>query len=568
VADPLAVVPPAVLFFVAAGLAAALPRRVGVPAAVAAVALALPWLLAVPAGSHLATRAFGFAVVPFRVDPLSRAVGLTLSFAAVAAGVYAFGTGSSRTQVALAFGYLGAGVGAVFAGDWLTLVVAWELLALLATALAWTSGDEAARAGLRYAAYHELGGVVLVAAALTHYLRAGTFLYDGGLAAGLPALLGALGIGLNVGFVGLHPWLVDTYPKPHVATSVVYAATTTKVGVYALARAFPEGHVAVAYVGGAMLLVGVTFAILQRNLRRLLSYHIVSQVGIMVAGVGVGTGLGLAGAVAHLANNVLYKSLLFAVAGVVAVETGEESLSKLGGLRDSMPRTALAFAVAAAAIAGVPGLNGFVSKGMVFDAVDAAGLEVLWWALLVGSVGTIVSFLKFGYYAFSRAHAPEGGGLASPGDVGPAAGLAFALLAVPCVVFGLAPSLQFALLPGAPAAAKPFSPSQFQKAGAILAAGGVAFLLVRKPLSRVGDVPDLDAVYHPLGARLLSVTVALIATAASAVDAAAGRVAGAAAATADPDTLDRLPGGATDAVGRTVLLVVLSLVALLLLSLV
>lgn len=570
-ADALVLVPPAAVLLAAALLAAGLPRRAGVPAAVVTAALCLPWLLAVPVGTHLATDTFGFAVVLFRVDPLSRALGLTLSFAAVAAGVFAYGTDASRRQVALAYAYLGSGLGAVFAGDWLTLVVGWELLALWATALAWTSGGDAARAGLRYAVYHELGGVALVAAVLTHYLRAGTFLFDGGLSAGLPALLGALGIGLNVAFVGLHTWLIDTYPTPHVATSVVFAATTTKVGVYALARAFPDGNVAIAYVGGAMLLVGVAFAVLQRNLRRLLSYHIVSQVGIMVTGVGVGTELGLAGAIAHLANNVLYKSLLFMVAGVVVLETGEESLSNLGGLRGSMPRTTLAFAVAAAAIAGVPGLNGFVSKGMVFDAVDDAGLPVLWWALLVGSAGTVVSFLKFGYYAFSTRHVSETAADAqSPGDANAVQGAAFALLAAPCVAFGLAPALQFGLLPGSTAAADPFSVSQFQKAGGILLAGGVGFVLLRAPLSRVGTVPDLDSVYHPLGAHLLTVVGRVVAAAATAVDAAADSVVRAAVefgTVSEPlSGLSHPP--ASGRIGRTVLLLVLSLAAFLLLSLV
>ncbi|MEA5386273.1 proton-conducting transporter membrane subunit [Haloarculaceae archaeon H-GB2-1] len=335
-------------------------------------------------------------------------------------------------------------------------------------------------------------GLVLLAAVLVHLDQTGTLVFDGGLHAGLATTLGLLGIGLNVGFIGLHPWIVDSYPRPHVAASVVLAACTTKVGVYALARAVPDGSVVVASLGGAMLVVGVTYAILQTDLRRLLSYHIVSQVGIMVAGIGVGTSLGVAGAIAHLVNNVLYKSLLFMVAGVIIVRTGESNLKHLGGLARPMPGTFGAFLVAALGITGVPGFNGFVSKGMVFDAAEAAGFDLLWWLLVVGSVGTVVSFAKFGYYAFVR-QGPE----RDVADAGRSESIGLVALAIPCLAFGLAPGLQFAVLPGSTAAAKPFAPSQFAKAAAILGAGSVAFVLLKRSLSRVSGVPDLDAVYHP-----------------------------------------------------------------------
>ncbi|MFC7081375.1 proton-conducting transporter membrane subunit [Halorussus caseinilyticus] len=291
-----------------------------------------------------------------------------------------------------------------------------------------------------------------------------------------------VGIGLNVGFLGLHPWLVDSYPRPHVAASVVLCGFTTKVGVYALARAFPGGHDAIAAMGGAMVLVGVTLAILQTEVRRLLTYHIVSQVGYMVAGVGVGSALGRAGGMAHLLNNVLYKSLLFMVGGWLILRTDSEKLKRIGGLARETPVLFATYAVAAFAIAGVPGFNGFVSKGMVIDSADAADLDLLWWALVVGGVGTVVSFAKFGYYAFlgeRRGESDSTVARLSPVEAAPLVAVALA-----CVLLGLFPDLLFALVPPGTDAAKVFVVSQFTKAGAVLVAGLAAFALLKRP-SRV-----------------------------------------------------------------------------------
>ena len=499
----LTAVPPALALVALALAVATLPRRSGHAAAVGGGLAVAAWTLAVPAGAHVATPLFGFDAVLFHVDAYSRVLGATLGFAAAFGAAYAYATGGDRRQTAYALAYVGSGAGAALAGDWLSLVVFWELMAVSATVLVWhrTSDRDSAT---RYAIYHEIGGLALMAGVLLHYAAVGTFLFGDGITGGLPAALIALGIGLNAGFVGLHVWLVDTYPRAHVATSVVLVAVTTKVGVYAFVRAVPDGHVAVAYVGGAMVLVGVTMAVLQTEMRRLLTYHIVSQVGYMVAGFGAGTALAQAGALAHLVNNVLYKGLLFMVAGVVVVRTGEERLKKLGGLGREMPVTAGIFLVAALSIAGLPGTNGFISKGMVLDGVQKAGLDVLWWALVVGGVGTVVSFAKFAYYTFLGDRTRRG--LA---DLSLLELLPMGAIALSCVALGVLPALLFALLPAAGVAdAKPFAPSQFLKAGAVTAAGVVGFVAVRKRLPTVTPVGDLDAVYHPLGRRLQRLGVA------------------------------------------------------------
>lgn len=571
--------PPAVPFLLAAVLAVVVgDRRTTHGLGAVAATVALGWIAVLPAGEFLSVRVFGaaptgFDVVLLAVDPISRSVGGVFALAALAAVSFGYGVGASSRQTATALVYVGCATGAVFAGDWLTLLVWWELLAVAATVLLWQS-PTAVRAGYRYAVYHQLGGASLLAGVFLQYARTGTFLMRAepgvggavsGIASGLPTVLVALGVGINVGFLGLHVWIVDAYPRPHVASTVVLSAFTTKVGVYTLTRVFPDGATLLATLGGAMVLGGVTMAILQTDVRRLLSYHIVSQVGYMVAGIGLGSAGGVGGGVAHLLNNVLYKTLLFVVAGVIVTETGSESLKRLGGLGRQLPLTTAAFVVATLSITGIPGFSGFLSKGFVTSAATAAGRDPLWWALQIGAVGTVVSFAKFGYYAFLRS-APERGGdggqavadRASPTPTrrnGPAITVALGLLAVPCVVFGVAPNIFTAVLPPGVSTATAFSTAKLTQATAITAAGLVVFTLTRRPLARISAVPDLDRLYHPLGRRVHDWT-ATVAVAVGATAARTGRrvVVRLARTTSDPVRLDEIGAGRAG-VGRSVLLV-------------
>jgi multicomponent Na+:H+ antiporter subunit D len=285
----------------------------------------------------------------------------------------------------------------------LTLIFFWELMAVTSTFLVWHYGGAAIRAGFRYALLHGIGGTLLLGAIIWHYDIVGSFLFtatDGGLAGPVAPVLAALGIGVNVGFIGFHAWLPDTYPRPHIAASVFLCVYTPNTGVYGMYRAFPDGHLAIAYMGGLMAVFGAGMALLQSDMRRLLSYHIQSQVGYMVAGVGIGGALAAGGAFGHVFNHILYKSLLFMTVGVVIYRTGKESLTQIGGLGRQMPITAITFTIAALSIAGFPGFNGFVSKGMVIGAAQKKHLDVLWYLLLAGGVGTFLSFIKLGYSAF------------------------------------------------------------------------------------------------------------------------------------------------------------------------
>ncbi|GAB6860057.1 Na(+)/H(+) antiporter subunit D [Haloplanus litoreus] len=522
--DPLTAVPPGLLVLAAAFVAGVAGRRLGHLVGGLTTALVTVWIWVVPQGTHFAGTLFGFDAVFFQVDPFSRVVGLVFAFIATVAVAYSWATDASNRQTAYALTYVGSSLGAVFAGDWLTMVVWWELMAVTSTILVWDYGGKAVRAGFRYAVLHGIGGSLVLGAIAWHYVSVGSFLFTAadGMVGTVPQVLAAVGIGVNVGFIGLHAWLPDTYPRPHIAASVFLCVYTTKTGVYAMYRAFPEGHLWIAYMGGAMAVFGAAAALLQNDMRRLLSYHIQSQVGYMVAGVGIGSALAQAGAFGHVFNHILYKSLLFMTAGAVVYSTGEENLKYLGGLARKMPVTAIAFTIAALSIAGFPGFNGFVSKGIVISAShysfvkgplvvgDFYTLELL---LLLGGVGTFLSFIKFGYYAFL--HGPYEGDPVTPAPRPQQ--VAMILVAALCVFYGVFDGALFSLLPFdvtdetvVTHVYHTYTVGHIVEGLALAAAGVVGFVVLKKPLSKVGRVPDVDAGYNPLvfyGTRALVVGV-------------------------------------------------------------
>ncbi|MFD1571090.1 Na(+)/H(+) antiporter subunit D [Halorubrum laminariae] len=508
----LTAIPPYVVLAFAALAVLALPRHAGHVAA--ALATAFTFVQAVllgdaGTGAHLATQLFGFDVVFFNVDQFSLLMGVVVGFLATAAVLYAYGTEAPTWVTAFALIYVSSTVGTIYAGDWLTLIFFWELMAVTSTLLVWQYGGAAVRAGYRYALFHGIGGTFLLGAVVVHFANAETFLFSA--TTGIhPAatLLAAIGIGINCGFVFLHTWLPDTYPRPHVAASVFLSVFTTKTAAYVMYRAFPEGGMWLAYLGGIMAVYGAFFALLQYDPRRLLSYHIQAQLGYMLAGFGLATYVGefaVTGGFAHLFNNVLYKSLLFMAVGVVIYRTGVEDIRDMGGLWREMPVTFLVYLVGAASITAVPGFNGFISKGMVIDSAHEVhnyellfGEGLLWWLLIVGGVGTFMSFIKLGYYMFFH-----GSATLSPKDATPFQTAGMVLAGGACIFFGTPFTYDFLveLMPFTAEVAPelhPYSTSHLTESAALLVAGFVGFFALKRPLGWLAHhMPDVDAVTYP-----------------------------------------------------------------------
>lgn len=338
-----------------------------------------------------------------QVDALSHVFGLIFSLIACIGVLYALHVRRGGEHAATLV-YAGGGLGVVFAGDWITLFVFWELMAVASLFVVWFGGTaQSQAAGYRYLLVHIFGGSLLFCGILLHLLHGGEITLAALTQSDTPDAafwLILLGVAINAAVPPLHAWLTDAYPEASVTGSVFLSAFTTKTAVYVLIRLFPGAEV-LLWAGVVMTLYGVVYAILENDIRRLLAYHIVSQVGYMVAAVGMGTALALNGSGAHAFCHILYKALLFMGAGAVIQATGKRKLSDLGGLSGTMPLVFILYMIAAFSISGVPLFNGFTSKSMIVSAAAYAHLPLPELLLTLAGVGTFLSVgLKLPYFTF------------------------------------------------------------------------------------------------------------------------------------------------------------------------
>jgi multicomponent Na+:H+ antiporter subunit D len=343
----------------------------------------------------------GFTLETFRYDHLSRIWSLIFIIAAFLNALYGL---HEKDRVADAAGliYAGAGLGAVFAGDLLTLFFFWELTAISSVFLIWGARNQAAyKAGLRYLAIHILSGVLLLTGAVIRASETGSWAFDDSLTIEtLGGFLIFIAFGIKCAFPFMHNWLQDAYPKATITGAVVLSAFTTKLAVYALARGYAGTDVLI-YIGAAMTAFPVFFAVVENDLRKVLAYSLNNQLGFMVVAVGVGTELALNGAAAHAFVHIIYKSLLFMTMGAVLLRAGTVKASELGGLFKSMPATAIFCIIGAASISAFPLFSGFVAKAMTLAAVAEEGHVVIWFVLLFASAGVLEhSGIKIPYFAF------------------------------------------------------------------------------------------------------------------------------------------------------------------------
>jgi multicomponent Na+:H+ antiporter subunit D len=365
--------------------------------AMAAVFAYLFWVL--EPGDSLNGTFLGMTLMPVRIDELSLIFGYVFSLIGLLGGIYAFHMRERGQQVA-ALLYAGGALGVVFAGDLLTLIAFWESMAFASAYLIWARRTpESSAAGNRYLFVHVAGGSVLLAGILWHVGDTGSLLFerfDGG-----PAVwLILFGFAVNAAIPPLHAWLADAYPHGTVTGSLFLSALTTKTAVYVLARGFP-GWELLIWVGVIMALYGVVFAVLENDIRRLLAYHIISQVGYMVAAVGIGTETAINGAAAHAFAHVLYKGLLFMGAGTVLYATGRSKLTELGGLASSMRVVFVLYMIGALSISAFPLFSGFISKSIIIFAAEEKHLEWVVLLLYVASVGTFLhTGLKLPYFTW------------------------------------------------------------------------------------------------------------------------------------------------------------------------
>jgi multicomponent Na+:H+ antiporter subunit D len=489
-------IPPAFLFLLGAWLIPLLKGKIKQGYLLFIPALAFIDLLLLKPGTHWVYPFLSYRLVFLQVDRLSIIMGLIFVIIGFLALLYALQVREDGQHVA-AFLYVGSSLGVVFAGDFFSLFIFWEIMALTSVFLVWYQREkQSLDAGFRYILMHAFGGACLLAGIVIHYSTEGT-LAVGPLKSELAYMLVLTGFGLNTAFIPLHTWLPDAYPEGTVTGSVFLSVYTTKTGVYVLARCFP-GAEGVAFMGGAMAVYGVIFALLQNDVRRLLSYHIVSQVGYMVAGVGIGTELGINGGIGHVFNHILYKALLFMCMGSVIFSTGKRKLTELGGLARKMPVTTLTCIIAALSISGAPGFNGFVSKGMVISAAAERHYSLLELMLVLASVGTFLSFVKLCYFTFfAKNDTLEAHEVPFPMQ------LAMVLTAFLCVFIGVFPRSLYGLLPFPPVEYQAYASPHVLGVVQLFLLAGLVFILAKKQFApHAGIALDFDYFYR-LGGRFL-----------------------------------------------------------------
>ena len=353
-------------------------------------------------GTYMQFKYLGVDLTMGRVDKLSVIFAHVFAIVSLIGFTYALHLKERYQHIAAAL-YVAGGFGCVFAGDLLTLFVFWELMSVGSVFLVWLNDNPTStRAGFRYFMFHTLGGLFLLAGLLLRYADVGNFAFEHiawGHAHYYDWLM-CIGVCVNAAVVPLHAWLPDAYPEGSVTGSVFMSAFTTKTAVYVLARGF-AGWEILAIMGTIMAVYGVCYATIENNARRILSYHIVSQVGYMVAGVGIGTAMTLNGSCAHAYAHILYKGLLFMGAGCLLYAAGTAKLTELGGLASRLPLVMICYMVAAVSISGMPFFNGFVSKTMTIAGAFEAHRMWLGIFLEVAAVGTFLSVgIKLPYFAF------------------------------------------------------------------------------------------------------------------------------------------------------------------------
>jgi multicomponent Na+:H+ antiporter subunit D len=455
------------------------------------VALALVWQ--VPDGAAWQGSFLGYEVAPLTGDKLSRLFATIFALMAAGGGLFALPQ-ASRLEVPAAFVYAGSAIGVALAGDLLTVFVFWELMAVGSTLVLWAQGSEASyRAARRYLMIHLLGGVVLLAGITGHVAETGSVAFASMAPDSIARALILAGFLVNAGAPPLSAWLPDAYPEASWSGMVFLSAFTTKTAVYVLIRGF-AGTEWLVWIGLFMVFYGIVYALLENDMRRILAYSIVNQVGFMIAGIGIGTEMALNGAAAHAFTHIIYKALLLMSAGSVLMMTGRRKCSELGGLFHSMPLTTVCGSIGALAISSFPLTSGFVSKSMVTQAAADGHMLAVWLLLMAASAGVFLhAGIKFPWFVFFQ----KDSGLRPPEPPAPMrwAMIAFAFL---CVALGIWAEPLYALLPY-PVHYEPYTWAHVLTQLQLLLFSGLAFFVMLRWLKRTPTITlDVDWLWRRL----------------------------------------------------------------------
>ena len=440
-----------------------------------------------------------------RVDKLSSVFACIMALMAVIGTLYGLHVERAGEHIAAWF-YVAGSLGTIYCGDYLSLFFFWEMMAFASVFLIWfRRGKKSLRVGYRYLLIHTIGGIILLAGIMLRYQAVGDISFDL-MDVAHPELytwLIMIGFALNAAVVPLHSWLPDAYSEASFNGAVFMCAFTTKTAVYTLARAC-AGMEILIILGVAMALYGVIYAIMENDIRRLLAWSIVSQVGYMVAGVGIGTDLAINGATAHAVVHILYKSLLFMGTGSVLYMTGKTKFTELGGLYKKMPVTLFFTVIGCLSISAAPYFAAYVSKSMIITAGFEEHLYIASWLLMFGATGTFIyNGLKLPYFLFFGKNNCSDETWERAEDPPVNMMIAMALGATLCLLVGSAPGFLYSMLPY-PVDYNPFTAYHLAETLQLLGFAALAFFLLKglmKPVDKM--CIDLDWLYRQLGRGFL-----------------------------------------------------------------
>jgi multicomponent Na+:H+ antiporter subunit D len=455
------------------------------------ICLLFVWLL--PDSYILSWSFMGFELEPIRVSVIGRLFATVFAVMTLVGGIYA-SRQATNFELTAALIYAGSAIGVTLAGDLITLFVFWELMAIGSTLVIWAAGHEAAyRASMRYLLIHLLGGLLLMTGIAGHVIETGSIRFEAMSLESISQYLILAGFLVNAGAPPLSAWIADAYPEASPSGTVFLSAFTTKTAVFTLIVTFPGTWILIP-IGIYMIFYGIIYALLENDMRRILAYSIVNQVGFMVTGIGLGTEMAINGAAAHAFAHIIYKALLLMSAGAVLYRTGKRRCTELGGLFQTMPWTTLFGIIGALAISSFPFTSGFVSKSMIAQSAADQHLAIVWFALAAASAGVFLhAGIKFPWYVFfqqdSGLRPPE-----APGNMQ----LAMFIFAFLCLFLGIYPQSLYALLPFA-VNYEPYTAAHLVAQFQLLLFAGLAFFVMLPLMKRTLTISlDFDWFYRYL----------------------------------------------------------------------
>ena len=459
-------------------------------------------------GSLSSMTLFGYDIIGVEVDKQAKVFGYLFHLAALVAGIYSFHV-RDPWQISMALFYAASAVGVAFAGDMISLFLWWEGLAITSVFQIWgRKTKEAEESGFRYLFFHVSSGLLLLAGILFRYHDEGpsAFLLEPltkSLEAGdLGSWLILLAIGIKAAFPGLHTWLKDGYSEATPTGPVWLCAFTTKCAVCMLVRLFPGADILIT-IGGVMAMFPIFYAVIENDLRRVLCYSKINQIGFMVVGIGIGTELAIDGAIAHAFTHVLYKGLLFMSMGAVLFRTGEIRGSHLGGLYKSMPWTTGFCIVGAASISAFPLFSGFISKSIIITETARNGHMLIWLCLLFASAGVFhhagIKIPFFAFFAHDSGKRPKEAPLNML--------IAMGISSFMCIFLGCNPQWLYEMLPYGASGYHPYDATHVITQIEILLFSALAFTLLNLWGKYPPELPsvnlDIDWIYRKMGRSFL-----------------------------------------------------------------